>query len=347
MHETIRNPKAARKAAPTRHRAAEKRLYPVGRSEETWLFARLSVPLAANAPERRRRSLEAKACTGTSAKADARPKESIDTNLAERASFARIQYRPMDPKAYCRGDRKKVRYRVSSQSPLAFSNRSWLELPKARKESPRAQREGHPALETLRMAAYKKTRIRLVPISYFLTKAVFSWFLISGVHGHHAVKHPISPWQGIGPRYRQYPPSAFLQKEGALLCIYGSILVKILKRRKSKGFCTIFCVISKARLFFCGIRARFIEPVLLRSVLKSIAELTRISFPDMHLNLILLNLYGRSSKGLQRTLFQRISIILKTLFCHLCTGFAIPSVSCGHVSRHRICPGNRTSITYA
>lgn len=346
MHETIRNPKAARKAAPTRHRAAEKRLYPVGRSEKTWLFAGFGIPLAANVPERRRGSIEAKAGTWTPAKADARPKENIDTNFAERASFAWIQYRPMDTKAYCRGDREKVRYRVSSQSSLALSNSSRLELPEARKASQRARRKGHPALETLQMAAYKKTRIGLEPISYFLTKAAFSWSLISGVPGRHAVKHPISPWRGIGRRYRRYPLSASLRKESEPPCIYDSILVKILKRHKLKGSCTIFCVILRVLLFFCGIKVKFIGPPSLRSVLKSIAGLTRISSPATHPNLTLLNLYGRSLRGLPRTLFQRICIILKTLFCHLCAGFAILSVSCGHVSGHRICPGDRISITY-
>jgi hypothetical protein len=347
MHETIRNPKAARKAAPTRHRAAGKRLYPVGRSEKTWLFTGLSVPLAANVPERRRGSLEAKAGTGTSAKADAQPKENINANFAERASFARVQYRPMDPKTHCRGDREKVRDRVSSQSPLAFFDSSWLELPEAREESPRARREGHRALETLRMAAYKKTRIGLEPISYFLTKAAFSWFPISDGLGRPAVKHHIFPWQETGRRYRPYPPSAFLQKEREPVSIYDSILIRTLKRLKSKGFCTISCDISKALLFSCGIEACLIGLLSLRSVSESMPGLMRTSFPAMRPNLIPLNLYGHSLKGLLPILFQRIWVILKTLSYRLCTGFAIPSVSCGHVSGHRICLGGRISITYA
>ena len=347
MHETIRNPKAARKAAPTRHRAAGKRLYPVGRSEKAWLFAGLGVPLATNVPERRRGSLEAKACAGTPAKADTRPKESIDTNFAERTSFAWVQYRPMDPKAYCRGNREKVRHRVSSQSSLAFSDRLRMELPEARKESQGARRESHRALETLRMAAYKKTRIGLEPISYFLTKAAFSWFPTSGGLGRHAAKLLISPWRGIGRRYRPYPPSAFLQKEKEPVSIYDSILIRTLRRLKSKGFCTISCAISKTLLFSCGIEACLIGLPSLRSVSESMPGLMRTSFPAMHLNLTQLNSYGRSLKELLPTLFQRISVILKMLFCHLCTGFVIPSVSCGHVSGHRICPGGRISITYA
>ena len=347
MHETIWDPKATRKAAPTRHRAAGKRLYPVGRSEKTWLFAGFGVPLAANVPERRRGILEAKACAWTSAKTDARPKTDIDTNFTKRASFARIQYRPMDPKAHCRGNREKVRYRVSSQSPLAFSDRLGLELPEAREESPGTRREGHTALETLRMAAYKKTRIWLEPIWSFLTRAVSSWFLISGGLGRHAVKHPISPSRGIGRRYLRYPPSVFLRKEREPVFIYDFIPVKISRRLKSRGFCTISCVISGVRLFFCGIRAWLIELPWLKNVLRSIAELMHTSFPVMRPSLILLNLYGHSLKGLPLTLFQRISIILKALSYRLYTGFATLSVSYGHVSGHRICPGNRISITYA
>ncbi len=347
MHETIRNPKAARKAAPTRHRAAEKRLYPVGHSEEAWLFARLGVPLAANVPERRRGSLEAKAGTRTSPENDVRPKTGIDTNFAERTSFAWIQYRSVDPKAHCRGDREKVRHRVSSQSSLAFFDESWLELPEARKESPRARRKGHPALETLRMAAYKKTRIGLGPIWSFLTKAAFSWFPISGELGHHAAKHLISPWRAIGLRYRLSPLLASLPKESVFPSISDSILVRTSRRLRLKGFCTISCAILKVRLFFCGIRARFIGLPLLKNVLTGITESARTSFPVMRPNLIPLNLYGHSLKGLPRIPFQRTLIILSTLFYRLYTGFAILSVSCGHVSGHRICPGNRVFITYA
>ena len=347
MYETIRNPKAARKAAPTRHRTAEKRLYSVGRSEETWLFARLSVSLAANVPERRRGSLEAKASTGTSAKADAWSKEGIDTHFVKRASFAWIQYRPMDPKAHCRGNREEVRYRLSSQPPLAFFDRFGVELPEARKESQRARRSCHTALETLQMAAYKKTRIGLEPIWSFLTKAASSWFPTSGGLGRHAVKLPISPWRETGQRYRQYPPSAFLQKESVPLCIYDSILVRTLRRLRLKGSCTISCVISRVRLFFCGIKAWFIELPSLRTAFNGIEELTGTSFPAMRPNLILLNLYGRSLKGLPPIPFQRIWIILNTLFYHRCIGSAILNGSYGRVSGHRICHGDSVSITYA
>lgn len=347
MYETIRNPKAARKAAPTRRRSAGKRLYPVGCSERTWLLARCGVPLAANVPERRRRSLEAKAGTWTPPEDDVRPKEGIDTNLAERASFTRIQYGSMDTKAYRRGDREKIRYRVSSQSSLAFFDGSRLELSEARKESPRARRKGHRALETPRMAAYKKTQIGLGPIWSFLTRAASFWFPISGGLGRHAARLPIYRWQGIGRRYRLSPLSASLPRESASPSISDSILVRTLRRLRLKGFCTISCAISKALLFFCGTRAWFIELSSLRSASSDIEELTDTSSPATRLNLIPMNLYGRSLKGPLRTPFQRISIILNTLFYHLYTGFAIPSASYGRVSGHRICHGNKVSITYA
>lgn len=347
MHETIWNPKATRKAAPTRHRAAEARLYSVGSGKGARMFSKFGLSLAADVPARRRRSHEGKAGTGASAKTNAWPKEGIDTHFAKRASFARIPHRLVDSKACCRGDREKIRCRVSSQSSLAFSNGSRLELPEARKESSRARRSCHPALETLRMAAYKKTQIGLAPIWSFLTRAASFWFPISGVLGRRGDKLPICLWREIGQKYRQYPLLASLPKESASPCTSDSIPVKTSKRRKSKGFCTIFCVILRARLFFYGIRVWFIELPLLRNALNSITESTRISFPVMRLNLTLPNLYGRSLKELLRTLFPRIWSILKMPFYHLCVGFAIRSVSYGHVSGHRICLGDRVSITYA
>lgn len=347
MHETIRNPKTARKAAPTRHRAAEARLYFVGNSKETRLLAWFGISLARDVSARRRRCHEGEAGTWASAKTDAWPKESIDTNFAKRPSFVWIPHRFVDPKTCCRGDREKVRRRIPSQSSLALSNGTGLELPEARKESPRARRNCHPALETLQMAAYKKTRIGLAPIWSFLTKAASSWFQILGVLGRRGAKLPICLWLEIGQKYRQYPLSASLPKESASPCTSNSIPVKTSKRRKSKDFCTIFCVILRALLFFCGIRAWFIEPPLLRNALNGIIESTRISFQVMRLNLTLLNLYGRSLKELLRTLFPRIWSILKMPFYRLCVGFAIRSVSYGHVSGHRICHGDRVSITYA
>lgn len=347
MHETIRNPKTARKAAPTRHRAAEKRLYSVGSSKEARLFGKFGLSLAADVPARRRRSHEGKAGTGASAKTDAWPKEGIDTNFAKRGSFAWIPHRPMDPKACCRSDKEKVWYRVSSQSSLAFSNGARLELPEARKASQRARRESHTALETLRMAAYKKTRIGLVPIWSFLTRAASSWFPISGAHGRRGDKLPICLLRETGQRYRLSLPSASLLKENVSPSTSDSILLKTSKRRRSNGFCTTFCAILGGLLFFCGIRARFIGLVWSRNALNAIKELPPISFPAMRPNLTPMSLYGLSLKGLRQTPFPRIWFILKRTFFRHCVGFVIPNVSYGRAYGLQIYHGGSFSITYA
>ena len=325
MHETIWNPKAARKAAPARNRAAKKRLYPVGSSEKARLFSRLGLSLAADVPGRRRRSHEGKAGTRASAKTDTWPKEDIDTNFAERSSFIWIPYRLMDPKTCCRSDREKVRHSISSQSSMALSNGPRMELPEARKTRQRARRESHTALETVQMAAYKKKPIGLALIWSFLTKAASCWFPISGAHGRHGGKLHIFLWRGIGRKYRLFPLSAFLLKESVSPSISDSIPLKTSKRRKLNGFCTTFCAILEDMLFSCGIRAWFIGLAWLRSVLQRIKESTPISFPAMPLNLILQNLYGRNLKGLLQTPCPRIWVILKIPFFQHCTGFVTPS----------------------
>lgn len=347
MHETIWNPKTARKAPPTRHRAAAKRLHPVGRSEETWLFTELGVSVARNVPERRRESAKSKIGTWTSSQTEARPEKSFDANLAKRGTLDGIPHRPVDHEACCRGNRKAIWREISPQSPLAPSDRPGLELPEARKESPRTRRKSHTALETPQMAAYKKTQIGLVPIWYFLTKAAFFWFPISGAPGHRGDRLPACLWRVIGRRYRLFPPSAYLLKESAPPCISGSIPVKTSKHRKSNDFCTIFCVISKVLLFSCGIRVWFIGLAWLRSALGAIKESMHISFQVMRLNLTLLNSYGRNLKGLLLTPFPKIWLILKMSCVHLYTGFAIHNGSCGHVYGLRICHGGNVSIVYA
>lgn len=346
-NETIWNPKAARKAAPTRNRTAEKRLYLVGSSEKARLFSRLGLSLAADVPGRRRSSHEGKAGTGASAKADAWPKEDIDTNSAERSSFVRIPYRVMDAKTCGRSDREKIRHSISSESFMAFSNGSRMELPEARKTSQRARRESHTALEAVRMAAYKKKPIGLVLILSFLTKAASCWFPISDAHGRHGGKLPIFLWRGIGRKYRLFPLSVFLLKESALPSISDSMLLKTSRRRKLKDFCTTLGDILEDMLFFCGIRVRFTKPVWLRNVLQRIKKLAPISFPAMPLNLIPLNLYGLSLKGPLQTPYPRIWVILKRPSFQHCTGFVIPSVFYGLAYGLRICHGNKISITYA
>lgn len=347
MHETIRNPKAARKAAPTRCRAAEKRLYLVGSSKETRLFTGLGVSLATDVPARRRGSHETKAGTRSSAKAEGRPETGLNTNFAEGGSFAGVPHRSMDHEARRRSDRETVWRGVPPQSSLAVSNRLGLELPETRKASQRTRRSGHTALETLQMAAYKKTPIGMVPIWSFLTRAVSSWFPISGVHGRRGDKLLVSLWQETGRRYRPYPPSVYLPKENALPCISGSILIRTSGGRKSNGFCTISHVILKDLLFSCGIRAWFIGLAWLNGVSNAIKESRPISSPGMRLNLTLLNLYGRSLKGLPRTPFPRIWFILKKSFFRPCAGFVTPNVSYGHAYGLQICRGNSISITYA
>lgn len=347
MHETIWNPKATRKAAPTRHRAAAKWLHSVGRSEEARLFTGFGVRLAQDVPGRRRGSFEAKAGAGTSPKDDARPEANIDATSTKRASFTWVQYRPMDPKARCRGNREKVWDKVPPQSPLAFSNGSGLELSEAPKESPGTRRKSHTALETLRMAAYKKTLIESAPISYFLTKAASFWFPISDAHGRRVDKPHICPWQAIGRRYRLFRPSAYPLKEDVLHCIPDSIPVETSKRRRLSDFCIIFCVILRVLSFSCGIRAWFIGLAWLRSASGAIKELKLISFPAMLLNLIPLNSYGRNLKGLPPTLFRRIWFTLKMSCVRPYAGFAIHSVSCGHAYGPRICHGDRMFVTYA
>ncbi len=347
MHETIRNPKATRKAAPTRCRAAEKRLYLVGSSKETRLFARLGVSLATDVPARRRGSHETKAGTRSAAKTEGRPETGLNTNFAEGGSFAGVPHRSMDPTAHRRSNRKTVWCGIPPQPSLALSDCSGLELPETRKASQGTRRSGHTALETLQMAAYKKTPIGLVPIWSFLTRAASSWFPISGVPGHRWDRLLVSLWQETGRKCRPYPPSVYPPKENVLPCISGSILIRTSGRRKSNGFCTISRVILKDLLFSCGIRAWFIGLAWLNDVSNVIKESTLISFPGMRLNSTLLNLYGRSLKGLLRTPFPRIWIILrKSLFRH-CIGFVTPNVSYGHVYGHQICPGDRISITYA
>ena len=347
MYETIRNPKAARKAAPTRHRAAEKRLYFVGSSKETWLFSRLGVSLARDVSARRRGSHETKASTRPSTKTESWPETSLDTNFAKRASFAGIFHRFMDHKTRRRSNRETVRSGLSPQPSLALSNRSGLELPETREASQRTRRKSHTALEALQMAAYKKTLIGLAPIWSFLTRAASSWFPISDVHGRRGDRLLICLWQEIGRRCRQSLPSASLLKESALPCIFDSIPIRISRRLKLNDFCTTLCVILKARLFFCGIRAWFTELAWLRDVLNGIKESALISSLGMRLNLTPLNLYGRSLKGLLRTQFQRIWIILKKFFFRRYIGFVTPNVSYVHVYGHQICHGDRISITYA
>ncbi len=347
MYETIWNPKTARKAAPTRHRAAEKWLYPVGSSEETWIFSKFGISLAQDVSGRRRGGHEVKAGAGTSSQVKEQSGTSFNANPAERGSFVGISHRLMDSKACRRSDRKAIRRGIPPQSPLAFSNGLGLELSEARKTGQRTRRRSHTALETLQMAAYKKTPIGLAPIWSFLTRAASSWFLISDAHGRRGGKLHICLWLETGRRYRLFPLSVSLQKENALPCISGFITAKMYARRRLNNSCAISRGILRDQLFSCGIEACLIGLAWLNGVLIAIKELLLISFRDTHLSLIPLNLYGHSLKGLPQTLCQKIWIILKKSFFYHYAEFVTPNASCGRAYGLRNYHGNSISITYA
>lgn len=347
MHETIWNPKAARKAAPARHRAAGRKAYLVGGSKESWLFSKLSLSLARDVPKRWRWSHEIQVGARSSAQTNVQSETGLNQDFIERCSCLRLSHRSMDHQTCCRGDRKALRRGVSLQPSLAISDSSGMELPKARKASQGARRSSHTALEALRVAPYKKTRIGLAPTWSFLMKVAFCWFPALSAHGHREVRHHTFRWWGTGRKSRPFLLLPFLPRESALLFMRGSTPVKTSVLQKLRDFFAIFSGTSEVISSSCGTVALFTVPVLLKGSSNVILGLKRFSFQGMPLNSTRMNLCGLSLKEPLLTLFLRTWFILKEFSCRHCAGCAIHSVYCGHAYEHLIYHGSKLSITYA
>lgn len=347
MHETKRNPKATREATPTCNRIAEKRKQLVGSSKRNRLFGKFGISLAADLQTRRRGCLEIKAGARATDKTEIQTETCFNPYSIKGCSFLGLRHGFMDHPASSKSNRETLRHNLSPEPSVAFSNISGVELPEAREKGTGTGRVVNPTLETLQMAPYKKKPNRLVPTSSFLTKVGFFLFPVSGVHGHLVGKLRTCLWQETGQKYLPFLLSVFLQRENMLPSIFDFIPVKMYALQKWNGFCTIFFIILKDLLSFCGIAAWFTGLRWLLDFLNDIRECLPIFSRGMHPNLILMNLYGPSLKEPLQTRFLRIWFILKKHFCHLCRGFAIHRNSYGLVYMLLICHGNNLSITYA
>jgi hypothetical protein len=347
MHETKRNPKATREATPTCDRIAEKRKQLVGSSKRNRVFSKFGISLAAVLQTRRRGVLEIKACARATDKTEIQPETCFNPHSIKGCSFLGLRHGFMDHPASSQSNRETLWHNLSSEPSLAFSNIFGVELPEAREKGTGTGRVINPTMETLQMAPYKKKPNGLAPTLSFLTKAGFFLFPVSGAPGRLGDKLRTCPWQETGQKYPPFLLSVFLQKENMLPSIFDFIPVKMYALQKWNDFCTIFFIILKDLLSFCGIVAWFTGLRWLLDFLNDTRELIPISFRGTHPNLILMNLYGHSLKEPLQTQFLRIWFILKKHFCHLCRGFEIHRNSYGLVYMLLICHGNNLSITYA
>ena len=259
MHETKWNPKATRKATPTCNRCAKARKELVGSRKGNRLFCKFSISLATVLQTRRRGVLEIKAGARATDKTEIQPETCFKPYSIKGCSFLGLRHGFMDHPASSQSNRETLRDNLSPEPSVAFSNISGVELPEAGKTGTGTGRVENPTLETLQMAPYKKKSNRLVPISSFLTRAGFFLFPVSGVPGHLGDKLRTCLWQGTGQKYLPFLRSVFLQRENMLPSIFDFIPLKMYALQKWNGFSTIFFIILKDPLSFCGIAAWFID----------------------------------------------------------------------------------------
>src|SRR5713101_5410880 len=164
-HEASRNRTAAGTAAPTGDPAAQGGQEPVGGGSRVERVGELGLPLGPSVPGEGLARVAAPADSGAPARALPRPAGAAEAHPPARPAGRRLSDGPLDAHTRCGGHQASVRCHLSSLSCLETPAPVGLELPETGAAGAPTERRGDRALETVPMAAYKKTPQGVEPIS--------------------------------------------------------------------------------------------------------------------------------------------------------------------------------------
>jgi len=306
-----------------------------GRSSK--LIAKFGRALAPVVPGTRAEGLTCPSKSRSAVIAKHRPKEDAARDFGARTTGSRLLDRPVDSPQDLRCNRQGIWDTVFTCQLLEADDGLGLELSEAHKARQRKERSRDPHVEAVGVAAYKKTLRFTEPIWFFWTKVDFSWCPRSFAPGHRGAGLPCYVWQGHGPRYRPFQPSAFLQFENKWLCISSSTPTKTSEPSKwscSSGTC---CDIFGDRSYWCGTEAEPTGPPSSNSSWTSIHESMFTSSQGTLQNSIQMNWSGPSSNELWQTVFPIISRAFVNFFHEKLDGCNDPQKGCGHVFVRPIC----------
>jgi len=314
MHETTRIPTAAGRSSPAGAPSAEKTNQSVGRRASNRRSSKFSLALGGIFPEQRLERFTFASQFGSSSLVGTCPEATTDESSDSRPFGLGLLHGPLDPKTHFPSDPEEIPRSLSPQPHLALASRVGLELSEAGEKSSGEKREGHPAVETEGMAAYKKTLNDWGLVWRSSTKAASFWSPTLPKPGRPEAKLRSCVWPETGRRYRQSPPLRSAPNEKEQRFISVSIPTKMFAPFKSVNFCDLWLGIFRAPSFSCGTEARLTARSWFRLSCAAIPGFIPTSFRAMHPNSTRTNLFGVCSNDLSPTWSQRISCTLNASF---------------------------------
>lgn len=336
-YETIWNTPSIGATTASRHRVA--RIWPqlpfCGRSGT--LIVEFGCALASVVPETRTEGITCQSKPWTTTVAEHQAKDEVAPDLVAWAAGSWLRDRSVDTSEDWRCDRHGIWDTVFACQLLEVDDRLRVELSETRKACQGTQRAGHPQVEAVGVAAYKKTLNVTDPIWFFWTKADFCWCLRSFERGHRGVTLHCCVWQESGPRYLPFRPSVFLRCENDQHCISNSTPTKTSEPSKwSCSFgtcCDIFGEVS----FCCGTEVELTGPASLNSSCTHILDSMITSFQGTLQSSTPMNWSGLSSNERWQTVFPTISAVFASFLHEKLDGCNVPQKGCVHAFVPLIC----------
>jgi len=255
-----------------------------------------------------------------------------------------ISQRIVDAETNRQGRGEKLWRELLRVGRLAITKRRFtLERSEARTTRHTARRSGHRALETLCLAAYKKTLGSIVHIWHSLTKADSCLFLPFDEHGHRSGKRQFCGTVTGVIASRLFRASSCRLDATAWLCMRNFIGI-ILPEWKWLPFCASCRNNFADRLNWYGMAGQFIDAAWWATFCATILKLMSIDFLLTLPKLILTNTSGdKPSNSLQTQ--RRLTSIISIMACAIRSKrLGVPKVCCGLVSIMPIYLGVNVSI---
>lgn len=236
-------------------------------------------------------------------------KEIIGETAGARATGGGILDRRVDIEADRGNDPDRIRRSLPSWACMeGVAERNGVELPEAGATRVRTKRRGHRALETLRMAGYKKTLANLVPIWPFWMKAASCLSRMSARRGHPKGRHRTFITGTGTTESRPFRRSPSRRDAIGSDCIFTFTLPTLPPMRWLLSCMPCFDTCADT-FSCCGTAARFIGDSPSKSSFARILVSTPFAFRLMLRNLTLTSSSGRKPNMISPTALQKTSMI--------------------------------------
>lgn len=290
-HETTRRTPATGEASPTGNPVIESWQIPVGSSPMDWGSEKLRVSMAGGTQEKRHEGTSTERHSRTTCSVISTTEGSVSPVATGRSADGRIRNRPLDIETHHPSHLETVSYPISSQSRLADSWATGMELSKTGTACKTKERKSHRALEARGMASHKKKPQNLVPIWFSSMKAAFCSSPMCDAHGRPKGRHRIFITGSSKTGSLPLAPSAFLLNTGTWGSTFSFARVTSLTEMSNDSYNTSYDTFV-GQSSCCGIADLSTAIIPSSRSLIDRRDCTMSSSPRMHQNLTRPNTSG-------------------------------------------------------